>query len=554
MKKSLIIGLLLISIFSVSCEDYLVEEPRTLVSISNFYETESDARTATDGIYQALHDGAARSLYGRYWPHLDLATDESINRRFYPNWATHQVTAIDEWLENNDQYQGLWVGVARANDVLKYVPQVNMDEDGKNAMLAEAHALRAFCYFQLVRAWGDMPLIVNSVVTEEDYNLPRSSVEEVYNQIIIPDLQYAEEFGADELHAGRLTKWSAKVILADVYLTRAGWRMTSQGEKVQGDASYWALASAKAKEVLDNSPHSLITEDYVDGEHTTPACGVPWIESQPYSVESMFELGSTNLGGLGSYLSRECVNRVNGRFYWGAGNNDTPLIDEGIDLTIVEMGWTGGTTNGGVLLVSPDLYSAFDEEGDERRDWGILTRYTTPDGRTFLSQPQFRKYMDIDFFTDDGTGDVSFNRTGNNFILYRYADALLIFAEAENESIGPTVEAHSALNEIRNRAGLPSLTGLSQVDFRTAVLKERRLELHAEVKRRFDLIRTDGFTEMEMDLITVWGIEQGSATDIILNANYGTVPWPDHEWLMPIPESEMNLNSLNGWDQNDGYN
>ncbi|MGJ8592744.1 MAG: RagB/SusD family nutrient uptake outer membrane protein [Aquaticitalea sp.] len=553
MKKSLLIGLFLISIVSISCQDYLDEEPRTLVSISNFYKTESDARTAADGMYKALHDGAARSLYGRYWPQIDLATDDVINRRFYPNWATHQVTSIDEWLENNDQYQGLWVGISRANDIIKYVPQVDMDEDGKNAIIAEAHALRAFCYFQLVRTWGDMPLVVNSVTTEEDYNLPRSSVEEVYNQIIIPDLQFAEEFGADALHYGRLTKWSAKVILADVYLTRAGWRRTSQGEKVQGDASNWALASAKAKEVLDFSPHSLITEAVVDGQNITPACGVPWLGERPYSVESMFELGSTNLGGLGSFLSRECVNRVNGRFYWGAGNNDMPLASEGIDLTIVEMGWTGGTTNGGVLLVSPDLYDAFDEEGDERRDWGILTRYTASDGRPFLSQPQFRKYMDMSFFTDDGTGDVAFTRTGNNFILYRYADALLIFAEAENEANGPTAAAFDALNQIRNRAGLPSLSGLGQDEFRTAVLKERRLELHAEVKRRFDLIRTDGFREMEMDLITVWGSEQGSATDIELNPDYGTAPWPDREWLLPIPESEMNLNSINGWEQNEGY-
>ncbi|MDO6802025.1 RagB/SusD family nutrient uptake outer membrane protein [Wenyingzhuangia sp. 1_MG-2023] len=552
-KKSTIIGLLLIAILSVSCEDFLIEESKTDIPLSSFYKTESDARTATDAIYQALHNGTATSIYGRYWPVIDLGTDDLINRRQFENWATHNMVATDDWLETNNQYQGLFTGVSRANDVLKYVPQVEMDEADKNAILAEAHALRAFCYFQLVRTWGDMPLVINSITDASDYNLPRSSVDEVYDQIIIPDLLFAEENGWDTLHEGRLTKWSAKVILADVYLTRAGWRRTSQGEKVQGDAANWALASAVAKDVIENSPNSLITEPYVNGEHTTPACGVPWIESMPFSVESMFEIASTNLGGLGSYLSRECVNRVNGRFYWGAGNNNTPLADEGIDLTIVEMGWTGGTTNGGTLLVSPDLYSAFDEEGDERRDWGILTRYTTSDGRTFLSQPQFRKYMDMDFFTDDGTGDVAFQRTNNNFILYRYADALLIFAEAENEVNGPTTEAYAAINEIRNRAGLPSLSGLSQDEFRTAILKERRLELHAEVKRRFDLIRTDSFDEMEADLITVWSTEQGSATDIILNTNYGT-HWPDHEWLLPIPQSEMNLNSLNDWYQNDGYN
>ena len=137
--------------------------------------------------------------------------------------------------------------------------------------------------------------------------------------------------------------------------------------------------------------------------------------------------------------------------------------------------------------------------------------------------------------------------------MYRYADALLIFAEAENEANGPNADAYAAMNAIRNRAGLPSLSGLTQDDFRTAILKERRLELHAEVKRRFDLIRTDGFAEMEADLITVWGADQGSATDYTLIATYGT-PWPDHEWLLPIPNSTININSVNGWEQNEGYN
>lgn len=550
MKKPYIITLVLISIFSLSCEDYLVEEPRTEVSLASFYQTEADARNAADAMYKAIHNGAGNSMYGRYWPQIDSATDDLITRREFTEWATHTVSAIDRWLENTNQFEALWEGVARANDVMTYVPAINMDEAAKNAIIAEARAFRAFCYFQLVRVWGDMPKVVNSVSSPSDYNLPRSNVDEIYNEIIIPDLQYAEEFGADELHIGRLTKWTAKVILADVYLTRAGWRRTSQGEKVQGDASNYALAAAKAKDVIDNSPHSLITDPFVDGQHTTPACGVPWVETQPFSVESMFELASTNIGGLGSFLSRECVNRPNGGIYWG-GNNSRPLADEGIDLTVAQMSWPGATTNGGTLLPSPDLYSAF-EEGDERRDWGIVTRYIDSEGNNYLCQPQFRKYMDMEFFL--GGEDTAFQRAGINFILYRYADALLIFAEAENEVNGPTTDAYEAMNAIRNRAGLPSLSGLSKDEFRTAILNERRLELHGEAKRRFDLIRTDGFAEMEADLITVWGEDQGSVNDLIFNPDYGTVAWPDHEWLLPIPQSVINVNKVNDWYQNEGYN
>ena len=550
MKNSHIIALVLFSIFSLSCEDYLVENPRTQVSLASFYKTESDARNAADAMYKSLNNGIGTSMYGRYWPLIDAGTDDLICRRIFTSFMDHNVRSTDRFLENTRQYSAIWEGLARANDIIKYVPLVTADEAVKNEIVAEAHAFRAFCYFQLVRVWGDMPKVVNSVSTLEDFNLPRSSVDEIYNEIIIPDLQFAEEFGADELHIGRLTKWTAKVILADVYLTRAGWRRTSQGDIIQGDPSNWALAAAKAKEVIDNSPHSLITTDFVNGAHTTPACGVPWLEDQPFSVESMFELGATNISGLGSFLSRECVNRPNGGIYWG-GNRSTPLISEGITSTVLEMAWPGQTTNGGSLLPSPDLYDAF-EDGDERRDWGIMTRYTDSDGSNYLCQPQFRKYMDMNFFLD--IGDVAFQRADVNFILYRYADALLIFAEAENEANGPTSDAYAAMNAIRNRAGLASLSGLSKDDFRTAILNERRLELHGEAKRRFDLIRTNGFTEMEADLITVWGADQGSANDLIFYPTYGQVPWPDNEWLLPIPQSQVNINSVNDWYQNEGYN
>lgn len=556
MKTKILVRLLFISIIFVSCQDSLTEKPPTFISLSNFYKTSADARTATDAIYKALHDGTGNSNYGRFWTAVDIATDDvvsRVNKRTYDAWFSHTINPNHVWLESWNQYQNLWKGIGRANDVIKNVALMdNLNEAEKNGYIGEARALRAFMYFHLVRAWGDMPLVVNSVTSVADYDLPRSSVDEVYDQIIIPDLIFANENCVDALHTGRITKWTAKLILSEVYLTRAGWRRTSQGQFVQGDASNWALARDKAKEIIDFSPHSLIKKPYVDGAHTTPACGVAWLESKPYSVESMFELGSVNIRGLGSFLSRDCNPNGTGVLYWGAKNNTKPLKAEGNNLTIAQMKWPLRPKVGGISLPSPDLAAAF-EDGDERRNWTILTRYTTPEGNTYLCQPTFRKHMDIDYFL--GNDNTSFLNTQNNFIVYRYADALLIYAEAQNEADGaPNVDAYAAINEIRNRAGLGSLSGLSQDEFRKAVWQERRVEFAGEMKRRFDLIRTNRLKTETENMQTTWTTALGSATDYsINNVLYGTASWPDHEWLFPIPQSEMNLNRKNGWVQNEGY-
>ncbi|MEM1001577.1 MAG: RagB/SusD family nutrient uptake outer membrane protein [Bacteroidota bacterium] len=557
MKTKYLIGALLVALLAISCEDFLEEEPPNFVSTDVFWVSAENARIGTDAMYETLSDGSSNSVYGRWWPAVDVGTDDvmsRVNRNNFADWFSHTINAGHPWLEAWQTYDNHWTGIARANDVLEFVPRIAMDETEKNALLGEAYAFRAFCYFNLVRAWGDLPKVVNSIDDASDFNLPRSSADEIYTEIIIPGLQFAEENCVDELHNGRMTKWSAKLILADVYLTYAGTRRTSQGEFVQGDASYYALARDKAKEIIDGSPHALITEDFVDGEHITPACGVPWLEAQPYSVESILEFGSTNVSEFGSWLSRECSPFFHGRQYWGPAGG-MPLVSEGNSGRVNnELRFPGRPPATGFYIPTPDLYAHF-EDGDERRDWGIMTRYDTPDGNTYLCQPTFRKYVDIDFFL--GAENTSFFNTNNNFIVYRYADALLIFAEAQNEADGsPNTEAILAVNEIRNRAGLSDLaSGLSQNEFRDAVLRERRSEFHGEIKRKFDLMRTNRLLSETSDIKVEWTAEEGSLQDYTNKHVFftGNEVWPDREWLYPIPQTQMNLNVNNNWVQNEGY-
>jgi hypothetical protein len=550
------IGLLVFSIIFVSCEDYLKEEPPTFISTTNFYKTASDARTACDGAYKSFNDGSSNSTYGRFWPVIDLATDDVTSRMqgyLFNDFLTHTVSSTDSWFENFGQFSNFWIGISRANNVIAYVPQIDMDEAERNAIIGEARALRALYYYHLVRAYGDMPIVIKAVNTEADFNKPRSSVDEIYDQIIIPDLQYAETVCKDQMHSGRITKWTAKVILADVYLNRAGWRRTSQGDLVQGDVSNWVLARDKAKEIIDNSPHDLNLTSITNGQNITPAYGVAWLESAPFSKESMFELAAVPVEGLGSWLGRECSPSPFGTGFWGASAGVRPFATQGNTDRILDMRFPGRPPAQGGFIPTPDLYNAF-EDGDERRDWSLMTRYTTSSGDLFLSQPTFRKYVDINYFLgDEGT---SFRNTNNNFILYRFADALLIYAEAANEAEGaPSSEAFNALNRIRNRAGLANASGLSQDAFRKLVANERRCEFNAECKRRFDLIRTNQLVQQTSKITLTWTGQQDSATDYKNSFSQftGTQMWPDNEWLLPIPQSEIELNQVNGWSQNKGY-
>ncbi|KQC28674.1 RagB/SusD family nutrient uptake outer membrane protein [Flagellimonas eckloniae] len=557
MKEKFKISLLLIILLmGLSCEDYLVEEPPSFIAANDFWQTASDARTGVDGIYRIVND-----VHFRWMAAVDSFTDDQVCKSggspFINSFGTHTVTPSDRIFEQVDVYTGWWTGISRANTALKFVPDINMDETEKNIILGEARALRAFLYYNLVKLYGDLPMLTDAIESTEDFDKPRTDAETIYNEIIIPDLQFAENNCREGLHTdGHFTKWTAKIILADVYLTRAGYRRTSRGEFVQGDAANWALARDKAKEILDDSPHALNTVAKVDGANITPAFGVAWDYQNPFTPEAMLELSYIKVINLGSWYSRECNPHVDGRQYWGP-QNQSPLLDsEGIDLTVAQMDFLGTQMlRAASYIPTPDLYDAF-EDGDERRDFSLMTRYNSADGRTFLCQPTFRKLIDIEYFL--GGEETNFRYTTANLILYRYADALLIYAEAQNEADGtPNAQAYAAINEIRNRAGLEDLTpGLSQDDFRQAVWQERRVELNAEFKRKFDLMRTNRLVAETTDINLDWTAAQGSLTDYrnAYTPYYnGRPPFPDYEWLWPIPQSEMDLNVFNDWYQNEGY-
>lgn len=316
------------------------------------------------------------------------------------------------------------------------------------AAIGEAKFWRALNYFQLVQMFGGVPLRTTQARRADQVNIPRSTVDEVYSQVI-KDFKDAEANLPATAPKGIVKKWAASAYLAKVYLTKKDY----------------PNALAKATEVINSGAYTLATT-FSDVFDVTKKNG----------AEDIFTIQFVQVDGQGTRL--------------------------------------GSLSGWGITSVDPSLYPKF-APTDNRR----AVTFEHP------SDPASNQGK---WLFPGVNGDIQ----PNNLIVYRYADLVLIKAEAENEVNGPTTSAYTEINKVRVRAGLPDLAaGLTKGQFQDAVLKERNLELALEEIRWFDLKRTD---RLKSTLIA------------------SGRPWNDKYFLFPIPQSE--IDASNGVvTQNPGY-
>lgn len=478
MKKYFICCLPLLLMAS-ACTDILDKKPESSLVPDQFYNNADDARSAISAVYDPLN--SANTYNQVMWIIQDQSTDDA-------EWGGGRSTAnqakndLDKYTftPQTSTFYSLWTtcyqGINRANTAITRIPDITMDEPLKARYVAEAKFLRAFYYFTLVRLFGDIPLVLTETTSLDNLAIERSSTEAVYQQII-QDFSEAENVlpptytGGDR---GRATQGAAKAFLAKVYLTREEWE----------------LATAKAREVIDLNVYDL-WENFADAFSLANENG----------KESVFEVQASSGGfGEGSFMQgymRPPFDRVNGV----TGFGDDPATQ--------------------------NLYEAY-SQNDKRRDvtLKLYSASTTPPAPSSITFPCYvYKYLDP-AATANGDG-------GNNFPIIRFADVLLMYAEALNEQSANNVEAYAAINRVRKRAGLADLTsGLSIEGFRDSVLLERRLELAFEGHRRYDLIRTGKLVEA-------------------MQAQNPSIAVQPHHMLFPIPQTERDVNPLLG--QNDGY-
>ena len=340
-------------------------------------------------------------------------------------------------------WQQVYESINRANTALEQLPSIDMNDNLRDRLTAETKFLRALNYFDLVRNFGGVPLITSSTEDINNLFVTRATEEEAYAQIV-QDLQEAED------------------VLPVSYASNEEGRATQGAAKAllarvllyQGK---YDAAAQKAKEVIDLGVYDLFD-----------------------SVEDLWQVSNEN--GIEHIFSVQYLAGVQ-----GSGFSSQFAIRGG------EPPLTGSSS----AIVRQDLIDAF-LPGDERKSASILDSYTFPDGTTVTYEPHIWK------FYDETANDPTDGST--NWPVMRYAEVLLIYAEALNESSnGPNQEAYDAINKVRNRAGLDDLAeGMNQNQFRDALLLERRLELCFEGHRYYDLKRTDNLnTAMQEVAVTV---------------------------------------------------
>ncbi len=429
-------------LFSFGCSDFLTLSPETERNVLNSYHTPSDFNNALMGGYATLR---TTGIYGNSLIWMgEISTDNSDYGVTRASQNVDNFQFIDKnYTSLNSIIYNAWrdhyVGLRRVNAIINRIQAVEMGEAVKNQYTGEAKFLRALYYFNLVRLFGEVPLVTSEITDPEGgTNLPRASKDEIY-KLIIADLTDAEE-NLPEVYtssqSGRATREAARGILGKVYLTRKEWEKAAQ----------------KLKEIIDSGSYRLLANYSEVFSYTTPV-------NDEILFNVQYKSGNT---GQGSNFGRA-------------------FAPSGVGISV--LGPNAGT-GGGLNRPTDDLVNAY-EEGDLRKPFTLQTSYIDNAGRR-VEGNYVSKY--IQFGALAGDSDV-------DFPVLRYADVLLMYGETLNE-LGETQHALGYINQIRLRAGLKELSDLNQNTYRLAMEKERRLELAFENHRWFDLIRTNRYLEV----------------------------------------------------------
>ena len=467
------ISLLIIGLVLPACKKSFVElTPKGIIPVNTFYTTEIDIRSALTGAYSSL-----RPIYNEQYGFGEVPSDNA--QTYGESEALYGEQDKLTWNARSSNLQSAWgrfyATIAYANIVLDHVATPTMTTENRNGYIGQAKFLRALMYFNLVRMFGGVPLVLNEITSEQQaYTYNRATVSEVYAQIekdltdaaaVLP----ASFTGND---AGRASSTAAKGLLGKVYMFE---KKFTEAESI--------LATVVA------GAGTLLPYDQIFGQ------------GKDNNKDILFSVQYLGGGfGEGNTFARSFVPQPSG-----------------ITITAV----TGNSNNSG----TKDLFDTF-EPGDNR----LSTAIGVYNAGTLVYW--YAKKFIYQSVGANSEGD-------NDWPVLRYSDVVLLYAEALNEN-GKTSQALIQLNLVRTRSGLASKSGLSQVDTRSVIQHERRVELCFEGERWFDLIR--------------WGtmvqVMQAHKTNYVsANGQIGNVT--QNLALYPIPTREIQLNPK--LSQNPGY-
>jgi hypothetical protein len=530
MKKGYIICILLFAGALSSCKKALTEKPYDFISPNNFYKDANGAVAAINGVYSTFWGWGL--LKQPYW-----LTGLDCDYASGADWFMGNIGA-----GNPQGYWGIdniwndhFLMISRANNVLYRIPGVNMDKDLKNRILGEAYFLRGWAYFDLVRLYGGVPLREITLAQGGSPNEPRASVAETFN-FIISDFKKAEQllFLSSDSRSGekgRVTKGVARAYLAKTYLTMASGSLKDATVTVRGGK--------------DNGYYSY-NKDVV--------AGYEGFDSKLYFDSARMECLKIIKEGEYSLFPHfmdlwQIANRNRQEWMWEIqalqGNENVET-----DLNYYFTAAKDDRSNIGAVWMSTNLYNNYEDQ-DDRILYGVrhqyIVDYGNPQNTSYVFYPQKDQakyetdaqghhYSYSEQYNDKAYSEkfryVTDSKPQNNdvyFPMLRYADILLMYAEAENEISGPDADAYHYLNIVRERShATDAPSGMNKQQFRSYVLEERGREFVFEAKRRYDLLR--------------WGIYLPVMNQIGVNKDNISKVRTKRNLLFPIPTSEINSN------------
>ena len=487
--------LAVIAIGLSSCDDFLDRQPLDQITVENFYKNAEEVNLALVGSYAPMLD---IDWTGKGWMITEIPSDNS-----QPGGTDPEFSPIDNFTvtADNPVIAAWWAKhyqqIGYANTILgKLESSTTIDDADRLAFDAEARFLRAVAYFDLVRIFGGVPLVTEPVEFGDELLLPRAEVDAIYELIKADFTAGAEHLPLTRsgAAAGRATRGAAGAFLAKVLLTRREF----------------VAARDQALEVINSGVYSLMPH-YED---------LFQLATSDNNQESIFQVQYAGCGPFGTGNPMQAFFAP-----WGEG------------ITKDRDGW-GSQIPSSPIISTPNttIVDAF-EPGDLRKPVTVMTGgnyypeinagdggYTYPNSGASAGAANIKKYV-------VGSGsNICFMSTPQNASVYRYADLLLVYAEAilENQG-GVTVNQNAldAFNAVRVRAGLEPVDQIS----RESLLHERRVELAFEGQRWYDLVRSGRMVE--------------------IMSIHGKNP-AEHNVLFPIPSAELQINP--NLVQNPGYN
>ena len=476
--KKVVILLIIFQIGLISCNDFLDLAPDYQINEQSFYNDVNDYETALVGIYailQSIHN--VNVLYIN--EHL---TDNCISRGYGGEAGEALMTLTADYNRAEQAWTNFYDIIANSNNILDRIDETEMDNNVRDRIKGEVYFLRAYSYFYLVRLFGELPIITHAFRSPDEiasFNMTRKPVSEVY-QLIEDDLLASYDLLKNKtgVYKSRATAGTAQMLLGKVYLTKHQYND----------------AEAILKQVIENPDYNYkLMEDY----------SVLFANNNDDLQESIFEI---------KYISGNV----------GEGNSFSTETGPALFNAALFPNNMNGSGN---LVPTEDMFDAY-ENGDLRK--AVSVSDSVP-----LTNGEYEIYIWGKKFTDFTVGVAGDG--GINWTCLRYADVLLMYAEALNE-LGQTDNALTYINLIRDRAGLDPLSGLNKDECIIALEKERRIEFLYEGHRWFDLIRTGRFKTVMNNYFAQIGY------------NYEV---EDYKLLLPIPKRETDIDK--NLVQNPGY-